>query len=152
MQLRKYAPPAFLVSQGVADKRYTRWLSHKAKTHLKRDRARTKNSAASRESYMLAIHSAVIRSEGNDAYTGEALHWHLISTYDSDAAKVGGKKYRSTYALLPSADHVGDGSCSGDFLICACRTNDAKSDLDFADFLALCQRVVARAGVLEGQV
>ena len=39
-------------------------------------------------------------------------------------------------------DHVGDGLGDADFKICAWRTNDAKNDLTYSEFVALCRRVV----------
>ena len=53
-----------------------------------------------------------------------------------------GRAYKKTFALLPTVDHVGDGTGSPNFQICGWRTNDSKSDLDLAEFLALCRRLL----------
>lgn len=101
------------------------------------------NKTATNELYKVAIHRAVCASEGNDTYTGERLDWTLISKYDNDASKKDGRKYKALFGLLPTVDHVGDGTGVADFEICAWRTNDAKNDLTRQEFVALCRKVVA---------
>lgn len=140
---RKYQLPAFLTGT-LSQEAYQRWLSRKATTHVRRDRGRG-NSAATRESYMLAIHEAVVRSTGADAYTGEPLRWDLVSTYDNDLSRLDRRAYRRTLALLPTIDHIGDGTGPADFAICSWRVNDAKNDLSYNDFLELCRAVIANA-------
>jgi len=144
---RKYAIPESLA--GVVNQAaYERWLARKADAHVKRDRKRG-NSAATEESYKIAIHKAVVMSGGIDAYTGEKLRWDLISKYDNDASRLGRRNYKATLALLPTVDHVDGGLGAADFKICAWRTNDAKSDLSHAEFVDLCRRVVDHhAGVI----
>jgi hypothetical protein len=94
--------------------------------------------------YKTAIHKAVEQSEGLDAYTGETLRWDLISKYDNEASRLGRRVYKASLALLPTVDHVGDGLGAADFRICAWRTNDAKGDLEYAEFIGLCRRVLER--------
>jgi hypothetical protein len=139
----KYALPPFLAGS-LTQEAYLRWLERKARAHLKRDRARG-NTLATLESYKRSIHAAVAQSEGVDAYTGEWLRWDLVSQYDNEESKALGRAYKASLALLPTVDHVSDGLCPGDFLICAWRTNDAKSDLSRADFVELCRRIVVHA-------
>ena len=121
---------------------YVRWLQRKAAAHVKRDRKRGNGSATVSE-YKRAIHYAVCASQGRDAYTGEQLDWQLISTYDNDESKQGRREYKARFALLPTVDHIGDGTGPADFKICAWRTNDAKGDLSLEEFVALCERVLA---------
>lgn len=139
-RIRKYAAPAWLARQ---DKRggYETWLHRRATAHVRRDRKRG-HIAATVAEYKAAIHTAVVRSQGRDAYTGERLRWELISTYDNDQSKAHRRAYKHGFALLPTVDHVGDGTGPADFVICAWRTNDAKADLSWKEFLALCRRVV----------
>src|SRR5208283_344918 len=137
---RKYQLPATLVG-AVGQTVYERWLARKAIAHVKRDRKRG-NSDAAIEAYKTAIHKAVELSKGLDVYTGEKLRWDLISTYNNEASRTGRRNYKATLALLPTVDHIGDGLGTADFKICAWRTNDAKGDLDYADFVELCRRVV----------
>jgi hypothetical protein len=137
---RKYAVPTFL-SAVTGQAVYERWLRRKAAAHVKRDRKRG-NRAATGETYRVAIHSAVLNCEGRDCYTGEELRWDLISTYCNETSRSGRRKYKATFSLLPTVDHVGDGLGAADFKICAWRTNDAKNDLNHSDFVELCQRVV----------
>lgn len=139
-RLRKYELPAFLVGTVTQDK-YERWVRHKARAHVRRDRKRG-NPSATNEQYNLAIHRAVIESEGHDFYTGERLDWSLISTYENDRSESNGRRYKATFALLPTVDHVNDGTGPADFKICSWRTNSAKSDLTLPEFLELCEKVI----------
>jgi len=91
---------------------------------------------------MVAIHEAVTRSGGLDAYTGAALRWDLISTYDNTAAKQGERPYKKQFADMPTVDHVGDGLGAPDFVICSWRTNDCKSDLSHDELLTFCRDVL----------
>jgi hypothetical protein len=148
---RKHTMPAFLEGV-VTPEAYERWLSRKALAHVKRDRGRGhSNETATRALYKEAIYAAVVLSGGRDAYTGEQLDWHLISTYDNDESKLGRHLYKARFVKLPSVDHVDAGATEASFRICAWRTNDAKNDLSIADFVELCRRVVARADRKEGE-
>ncbi len=137
---RKYELPAFLVGT-VTQEQYERWLLHKARAHVRRDRKRG-NPSATNEEYKIEIHRAVIESEGRDCYTGDKLDWSLISTYENKRSKSGGRRYKATFALLPTVDHVNDGLGPADFKICSWRTNDAKHDLTLPEFLQLCEKVI----------
>ena len=95
--------------------------------------------------YKEAIHAACLLSGGLDAYTGEQLHWHLISKYDNDQSKAGRHSYKNQFAMLPSVDHIDAGASEASFRICAWRTNDAKNDLSPAAFVELCRLVVNHA-------
>jgi hypothetical protein len=140
----KYQLPHFL--RGTLDQAiYERWLQRKAVAHVKRDRKRG-NTAAMIEAYKVAIHQAVSLSKGLDAYTGETLKWDLVSKYDNEASKAGRRQYKAALGLLPTVDHVGDGLGEANFKICAWRTNDAKNDLSYLDFVDLCRRVIERHG------
>jgi hypothetical protein len=132
---------AVLIDQGV----YERWLARKAAAHARRDRKRG-NSQATIEAYKHAIHQAVELSGGLDAYTGEQLGWNLVSTYSNEESKIGRRYYKASLGLLPTVDHVGDGSGPADFRICAWRTNAAKNDSSHVDFVELCRRVVEYHG------
>ncbi len=136
--------PAFL--EGVVKpEAYERWLGRKAAAHVRRDRKRAQSDVTT-SVYKEAIHAAVLRSEGRDAYTGEALNWKLISTYNNEDS-IGGKQiYKSGFALLPTVDHMSAGATEASFRICGWRTNDAKSDLSFDGFVELCQKVLTHAG------
>lgn len=141
---KKYPLPTFLV--GITDQAaYLRWLSHKAQTHVKRDRKRG-NAAALCGAYRMAIHAAVITGEGRDSYTGEELDWRLLSRYDNTESSNGGRIYKHGFAKLPTVDHVGDGLGAADFRICGWRVNDAKHDLDIPAFLDVCKAVLQHHG------
>lgn len=141
---RKYDLPAPLASLCKTEE-YEKWLQSKAVTHCNRDRARG-NKATTVEAYKLAIHQAVGRDGATDAYTGQPLRWDLISKYDNVESAARGRAYKAAFGDLPTADHVGDGLGAPDFRICAWRTNDAKNDLPYEEFLALCRAVIAHHG------
>ena len=141
--MRKYQLTDELLAL-VGQEIYERWLHRKAMAHVKRDRGRG-NTTATNESYKIAIHKAVCHSGGKDAYTNEELDWSLLSKYDNEQSKKHGRTYKKKFALLPSVDHVGDGTGEADFKICAWRTNDAKNDLSLSEFIELCSRVVNAA-------
>jgi hypothetical protein len=111
---------------------------------VRRD-SRRGNRKASTAAYKTKIPRAVEESRGIDAYTGETLDWRKISKYKNKDSKRGGRRYKKRFALLPTVDHLGDGTANADFVICAWRTNDAKSDLTRKEFLKLCRKVVAFA-------
>lgn len=140
---RKYAIPSFL--DGVQTQfSYERWLHRKAMAHVKRDRRRGNDSASVAE-YKLAIHSAVAESRGHDAYTGELLDWTLLSKYDNEQSKKHKREYKKRFALLPSVDHVGDGTGPADFKICGWRTNDCKNDLTLEELRTFCHAILKYA-------
>ena len=139
--MRLFDLPYFL-NGAVTREVYVRWLQRKAAAHMRRDRKRG-NQVGTVSEYKRAIHRAVCSSGGRDAYTGETLDWWLISTYDNEESKQGRREYKARFALLPTVDHLGDGTGPADFKICAWRTNDAKGDLSLEAFVALCERVVA---------
>lgn len=143
---RKYELHAFLVGT-VTQEQYERWLLHKARAHVKRDRKRGNPSATNAE-YKMEIHRAVGESNDRDCYTGEKLDWSLISTYDNKQSKSGGRRYKATFALLPTVDHVSDGLGPADFKICSWRTNDAKHDLTLPEFIELCEKVIRYSGAV----
>lgn len=140
----KYHLPAFL--DGIVDQAaYQRWVERKVDAHVRRDRKRG-NSAAIGEAYRLAIHAAVIASEGRDAYTGTQLDWSLLSRYSNAESADGKRTYKHKFACLPTVDHVGDGLGPTDFQICSWRVNDAKHDLDMPAFMAVCRAVLEHHG------
>jgi len=141
---KKHSVPTFL-GESVQPDAYERWLHRKAKAHTKRDRKRAKSSVTV-ALYEEAIHAAVLRSEGRDAYTGERLDWSLISTYKNDESKIGKHSYKAGFALLPTVDHVSAGATEAAFRICGWRTNDSKNDLSPEAYIELCKLVLAHAG------
>lgn len=135
-----YSLPDCLVGK-IEEATYVRWLRRKAAAHLKRDRQRC-DWEITGEGYRQQIHAAVKRSAGLDHYTGEVLHWDLLSKYSNEESKAGRSEYKASFALLPTADHVPGADGKYDFVICSWRTNDAKNDLGHDEFISLCRRVV----------
>jgi hypothetical protein len=136
----KYQRPDFLpVTVKQVD--YGRWLRRKAIAHVRRDKVR-RNKAATSERYRVEIHRAVVESRGMDYYTGERLKWSLIGKYRNAESKAIGRDYKRRFGLLPTVDHFGHRDGDANFRICAWRTNDAKSDLTYLEFLVLCHKVL----------
>ncbi len=143
---KKYQLPQFLIGVATQEK-YARWLNAKAAAHVRRDKKLRPDITTAM--YKVLIHEAVLRSNGNDAYTGEALDWSLLSTWDNEKAKKYGSRYKSEFALLPSVDHVSERRGPTDFTICSWRTNDAKNDLSVKEFVELCKKVVRHLGNID---
>lgn len=129
---------------GITQDTYIRWLRRKAAAHVKRDRLRCGYEIMGEE-YRRLIHAAVVDHGTHDFYTGEDLDWSLVSTYSNDESKLGRTEYKSGFALLPTVDHIMGENERYDFVICAWRTNDAKADLSYPEFLDLCRRVIEHA-------
>ena len=53
----------------------------------------------------------------------------------------GGKDYKKDFAFLPTVDHK-NAEPKPKFVICSWVANDAKNDLLYDEFVALCQAVV----------
>src|SRR3989339_1284747 len=136
--------PSFLEGQ-VHPLVYERWLARKAAAHLKRDRKRGYESISA-AAYRDEIHEAVLRSEGNDVYTGEKLDWSLISTYNNNDSENGKHCYKASFALLPTVDHIESSVSKSGLCICSWRTNDAKHDLSHQTFIELCKKILEHAG------
>lgn len=132
--------PSFL--SHINKKQYFRWLNRKALAHVKRDKKRG-NKLASAGEYKDAIHAAVVKSGGVDAYTGHPLDWTLLSKYNNEESKSGRRTYKKQFAHLPTVDHIDDGMGAPAFCICSWRTNDSKHDLTMEEFLDVCKAVVA---------
>jgi len=130
---------------------YERWLTRKARAHVKRDRRRG-YEGISGSAYRDAIHQAVVRCQGRDVYTGEDLDWSLVSQYNNEKSESGRHRYKAGFALLPTVDHIDASSPTSGFCICGWRTNDAKNDLSHQGFIELCIKVLKGAGYrVEGQ-
>ncbi|MFN8757415.1 MAG: hypothetical protein ACK5XA_01270, partial [Tagaea sp.] len=65
------------------------------------------------------------------------------SKYDNDLAQQEGREYKHRYSMLPTVDHVENRRSAAQFVICSWRTNDAKSDLSYEEFLELCRKILA---------
>jgi hypothetical protein len=118
---------------------YPGWVQRKAVTLSKRDQKR--GGSGNVQQYRLAIHQAVVASQGRDHWTGERLDWDLIGTYDTREAGGDQGEHKRQYALLPTIDH-GSNQPESDFVICAWRTNDAKHDMTPPELLEFCKAVL----------
>jgi hypothetical protein len=125
---------------------YPSWVQRKAVTLCKRDQKR--GGRGNVQQYRLAIHQAVLASEGRDHWSGEWLDWQLIGTPDTppDTSEDAGARaaHRTLCAMLPTIDHR-TALPEADFVICARRTKDAKHDMTSDELLAFCRAVVAHS-------
>jgi len=150
MASKKYSLPEFLIGRCTGED-YLKWLNGRATAHARRDRKRG-HMAARREAYMIAIHAAVLRGGGVDDYTGEALAWENINTYDNAKSKELHRLYKKSFGNLPTVDHFGEDLTACEFRICSWRTNDCKNDLSSEELIEFCRAVLAhedRKRVLE---
>jgi hypothetical protein len=138
--MQEYYLPDFL-NDIVSDKDYRNWLDKKSKAVHTRDKKRFKN-VSTRKEYKKAIHGAIINSKGYDFYTNERLDWTLIGQYDNEASKKGGIVYKRKFHLLPTIEHFKVNSSELDFKICSWRSNDAKNDMTYDEFIRLCELVL----------
>ena len=138
-----YKVPDFLKGR-CAPAVYEKWLENKADTLLKRDRKRRKPyaAAATKSIYKQKIHAAVCAGGERDPFTGDKLAWELISKWDTSHEQEPG--YKKQFALMPTVDHIDPDLL--EFEICSWLTNDCKSDLDPAGFVALCRRIAHYRG------
>jgi hypothetical protein len=148
--MKKYPIPDFL-KEIISEKIYYRWLYRKASAHYRRDRKRWRATAPV-ELYRMEIHRAVFTSNGRDFYTSEALDWRLVSKYRNELSRYGRKRYKKTFALLPTVDHVGDVEGLPHFVICGWQTNDSKSDMSYMEFVQMCTKVLEAAKGREGLI
>ena len=141
--------PDFILSAGVTAEKFGRWLEGRAVAHQKRDLKRagkTGHQPPGLDVYRGAIHTAVIRCRGLDEYTGQPLDWAAVGTWDNGEAEEKGAPYKRLFRNMPTVDHVqgADGRPESlhDLRICSWEVNDAKGDLSFEQFEALCRRVL----------
>lgn len=85
-------------------------------------------------------------SEGRGHCTGEELDWSVISKYNNEEPGAGKHVYKASFALLPTIDHIESARMNSGFRICGWRTNDAKHDLTYQEFIELCKLVLHKAG------
>jgi hypothetical protein len=140
----KYHLPDFLKGR-IPEHVYDNWLNERANTLRHRDikKNRPYAVATTKGQYKEKIHKAVNEAGQFDPYTGDALQWELISTWDSEKAKQGGDEYKDKFLLMPTVDHKDPKSTTLEFEIVSWLINDCKSGLDPAQFVALCKKIVA---------
>jgi len=139
LDLVKYPLPSFLEGK-CTPSAYFKWLDAKANTIFRRDRKRRKPYAIASTVaiYKGKVHNAVTSGGQYDPYTGEPLAWELVSTWDSSRDHPDG--YKKKFALMPTIDHITPDVL--EFEVCSWEINDAKCDLDPAEFVELCKKVV----------
>ena len=119
--------------------RYNAWLGNQARNCRDRDRGFV-SPLPGIGKYRTAIHNAVERSNGEDAYTGEDLKWNLLNTEPPSGP---GRKKHCRRGKRPSVDHY-HGVGKMDYRICAGTVNYAKGSLCHQEFVRLCRLVAAK--------
>jgi hypothetical protein len=142
-ELAAYPLPGFLAGR-CSHTVYVKWLNNKADTLIKRDKKRGKPYAAdvTASVYKNKIHEAVMNGGERDPYTGEALVWEQISTWDTKQQQPDG--YKRKFFLMPTVDHVTEEALQ--FEICSWQTNDAKSIMRPGEFVEYCGKVMEFRG------
>lgn len=136
--------PTFLSKYLISEDAFLRWIDRQAARHLRHSKKR--GLKGSKSAFRQAILDAVNACGGRDFYTGKALDWRKISTWNNEDAKKQGKAYKRLFHDLPTVDHADSFDPSRpSFRICAWKTNDAKGDLSLEEFLELCRRIMAHA-------
>jgi hypothetical protein len=138
----KYSLPAFLQGRCTVDV-YRNWLLVKAKSLHLRDLKLGRAYAAKGTwtLYREAIHEAVLAGGERDPFTGVALSWELIGTWDDKRAHDIGQEYFREFYLLPSVDHTDPALF--EFEICSLLVNSCKNQLSAVEFVALCRKITA---------
>jgi hypothetical protein len=140
-----YFLPAFLENV-ITDLQYRTWLTRKAKYIIAQDRERKRACVmgATARLYKKLIHKAVCEAGRFDPFTGQALQWELVRTWDDTKVKNIDEERFRTFALLPSVDHVDPYAAEIKFEICSWLVNRSKNDLTGEEYVALCGKIVAQ--------
>jgi hypothetical protein len=122
---------------------YRKWLDTRAKQEYKRDVALKRSCAAagSKSLYKQAIHDAVVSGNGIDPFTGTALQWDLIETWENAAPHAIANR-EEEFSQLPTVDHIDPSSAVIAFEICSWLVNDSKGNLSAQEYVDYCGRVV----------
>ena len=131
-------PTFFIESDKNIGENYTNWLTKRSKSLMRHDRKKG-NTVHPIGHYRQALHTAMIRSQGFDEYSGEPINWSLAFTNRN--GKVGAKSRRK-FSDAPSVDHITGGGLG--VAICRDDTNTAKGCMTPADLHAFCKAVASR--------
>ena len=141
-----YLLPPFL--EGVCMlAQYSKWLLTRAKELYRRDKKMGRACAmqSSRSLYRKAIHAAVWASGPLDPYTGDALKWDLIGTWDTTKSIDDHDVFIKEFTLLPTVDHIDPAMKDLGFEICSWLINCCKSGRTPEEFMGLCGKVAEYA-------
>ena len=121
---------------------FRKWMFMKAETLLVRDRRINRPYAVNGRMllYKKMLYEASLHGEF-DPFTGEALQWELIRTWDPTKKDPDATNFKK-YALLPTADHIDPASDILRLEICSWKSNACKGNLNPQEFVDLCKRVV----------
>lgn len=142
--------PRFINQRGITDDAYRAWLSEQGKNIWKREGRLDKRGFPDKASLVAALHAAVLRSGGKDAYTGMPIDWRFLRNDWVDANK-GNANNRHLMTLrrgMPVFDHV-RGLGGNKYALCRRITNHAKSFMSPAQFVQLCREVVRHQDALD---
>lgn len=139
------APPLVLppfLEGVVTAELYNDCMFERARLLLKRDKRRKKPYAINADwrLYRDKIQSAVLACGQYDPYSGDALRWDLIKTWNPEKSNDDPDYFRTFY-LLPTVDHLDPESKVIRFEICSWQINACKNNLSPAEFIALCKKI-----------
>jgi len=136
---KDYPVPDFLIEAGIQQETYGRWLDRITNAHVGRDRDRL-GAEIKPAIYRKAIHEAVQRCKGKDAYTGQPLDFRLLE-FIAGAPVLGRDE-----TLVPTLDHVVLNPLHPRFEFCSLRTNKCKADLTAEELLDFARAIVTYSG------
>jgi len=132
MNIPEYPHPDFVPL--VFD--YRDWLIRKAKSMRARDRDRWGGLNLTQDNYRTMIHNAISGSNGRCYFTRELLDWNLLGEPFR-----GDPLHPMNCRLHPTVDHL-DPWPNIQLVVCGGLVNDAKSNLPYGEFVALCRQVI----------
>jgi hypothetical protein len=144
---QKYFPPDVL-SGIMTEQAYPKWLTRKAKhiyyADVKEKRPCSDNATAMQ--YKELIHAAIHAAGNVDPFTGDPFSWELLGTWDDALDKDPDQALIRKFGTLPTVDHVDPFGARPEFEICSWIINRCKANQTPAEFVALCEKVVAHSG------
>ena len=141
---KEYPIPLVLTNAGISQDLYGKWLDKVTTPHLLRDRKRLVGQTIERKVYRVAIHKAVVESNGKDYYTGEPLNWKLLQHFSGSTVSTTAKgSKRASQEMTPTLDHENLSAKHPVFRICSMRTNKCKSDYSIDTLLDFSRKLIA---------
>lgn len=127
--------PRFVRKGGLPCGAYCAWLNRETKRLRTRDKGWFTQPPA--DAYIVALHQAVLLSQGRDCYTGHPLQWRLLARPRRTTT---GRRRHIAQGRRPSVDHL-NGTHQLAFRMCEANVNEAKGPMSHQQFVKLCKAV-----------
>jgi hypothetical protein len=121
---------------------YNAWVQERGDTLLYRDKERGRPYALDGTSqlYKDLINNAVVIGGNLDPFTGDALRWSQIETWDPKK-DIGHDNFMKQFSLMPTVDHKDPYGSVIDFEICSWLINSCKNDQTPEEFIYMCTMI-----------